>query len=286
MGYARTPVRRSGRGGGDLPRWVRLGRGAARVSLLSALVVSGVGQAPGLARTASPTCWTPGVVSHRGYWAGGTENTVRAFEQALAAGSGRVELDVRFTEDHQPVLMHDATVDRTTSGTGRVSGMTLARFRELRTADGQRPPTLAEVLELLRGGAEEALVELKEVPDAEDLRSLEDDYDRSGAHRWASLMSFSTSALEAVRSIPARKGLLSTAAPPLSLAGKLSFVGVRYDNLSEALTREYRDHGMAVYAWTPDDESAWRRLAGYGVDRVITNETSAYLAWAREACQP
>ncbi|MEV4187268.1 glycerophosphodiester phosphodiesterase [Streptosporangium canum] len=226
------------------------------------------------------------MVSHRGYWAGGTENTVRAFEQALAAGSGRVELDVRFTEDHQPVLMHDATVDRTTSGTGRVSGMTLARFRELRTADGQRPPTLTEVLELLRGGAEEVLVELKEVPDAEDLRSLQDDYERSGAHRWASLMSFSPSALEAVRSIPARKGLLSTAAPPFSLAGKFSFIGVRYDNLSEALTREYRDHGMAVYAWTPDDESAWRRLAGYGVDRVITNETPAYLTWAREACQP
>ncbi|MER5421970.1 glycerophosphodiester phosphodiesterase [Streptosporangium roseum] len=260
-------------------------RAAARASLLSALVVGGVGEAPGLARTAPPTCWTPGLVSHRGYWAGGTENTVRAFERALAAGSERVELDVRFTADHQPVLMHDATVDRTTSGTGLVSGMTLARFRELRTADGQSPPTLAEVLELVQGGAVEVLVELKEVPDARDLRSLENDYDRYGAHRWASLMSFSPSALEAVRSIPARKGLLSKTAPPLSLAGKFSFTGVRYDNLSEALTREYRDHGMAVYAWTPDDESAWRRLAGYGVDRVITNETSAYLAWAREACQ-
>ncbi|MEV4251262.1 glycerophosphodiester phosphodiesterase family protein [Streptosporangium canum] len=99
-------------------------------------------------------------------------------------------------------------------------------------------------------------------------------------------MSFSLPALKAVRSIPAHKGLLSTAAPPLSLAGKFSFTGIRYDNLSETLTREYRDHDVAVYAWTPNDESAWRRLADYGVDRIITDETSAYLTWAGETYHP
>ena len=184
------------------------------------------------------------------------------------------------------MLMHDARVDRTTTGTGRVSDMTLARFRELRTTDAQRPPTLSAALELVRGRAEEVLVELKEVPDAQDLRSLKRDYRRFDAYTWASLMSFSRPALEAVASIPARKGLLATTAPPLTLAGKFAFVVVRYDNLTEALTREYLDHGVAVYAWTPNDRSAWERLAGYGVDRVITNETSAYLAWARERCDP
>ena len=91
---------------------------------------------------------------------------------------------------------------------------------------------------------------------------------------------------EAVASIPARKGLLATTAPPLALARKFGSVVVRYDKLTEALTREYLDDDVAVYAWTPNDRSAWERLAGYGVDRVITNETSAYLAWARERCDP
>ncbi|SNT21795.1 glycerophosphoryl diester phosphodiesterase [Streptosporangium subroseum] len=265
---------------------VRWAREAAKISLLSALTLGGVGEAHGLALPAPSTCSTPGVVSHRGYRAGGVENTIKAFDRALDAGSEQIEFDVHFTKDHHPVLMHDALVDRTTTGTGRVSDMTLARFRELRTTDAQRPPTLSAALELARGRAEEVLVELKEVPDAQDLRSLKRDYRRFDAYTWASLMSFSRPALEAVASIPARKGLLATTAPPLALAGKFDFVVVRYDRLTEALTREYLDDDVAVYAWTPNDRSAWERLAGYGVDRVITNETSAYLAWARERCDP
>ncbi|WP_433256503.1 glycerophosphodiester phosphodiesterase [Streptosporangium sp. CA-135522] len=250
--------------------------------------LSMVAGSPGAAavRSSAPECPVPGVVSHRGYWAGTVENTERAFEQALDEGSPSVELDVRFTTDHQPVLMHDELVDRTTDGTGRVSGMTLARFRELRTTDGQHPPTLSDTLELLDGRVEELLVELKEVPDAQDLRSLQDDYRRFDAYRWASLMSFLPAALDAVKSIPARKGLLSTPAPRLSLAERFSFVGVRYDSLTPTLVDEYLDHGLTVYAWTPDDESSWRRLADYGVDHIITNETLAYLEWAREECLP
>jgi glycerophosphoryl diester phosphodiesterase len=264
-----------------LAQWARR---TAKISLLSAMMLGGAGEAQGLALSAPSACSTPSVVSHRGYWPGGVENTIKALDRALNAGSEQIEFDVHFTKDHRPVLMHDPLVDRTTTGTGRISDMTLAQFRELRTTDAQRPPTLAAALELVQGRAEEVLVELKEVPDAQDLRSLERDYRRFRAYRWASLMSFSRPALEAVRSIPARKGLLTTTAPPLTLARKFSFAGVRYDNLTEALTREYLDYGVAVYAWTPNDRSAWKRLTDYGVDRIITNETSAYLAWARERC--
>ncbi|MEV4251261.1 glycerophosphodiester phosphodiesterase family protein [Streptosporangium canum] len=147
------------------------------------MTLSGAGEAQGHAQATPSTCSTPSVVSHRGYGSGGMENTVKAFERVLAAGSKRVEFDVRFTKDHYPVLMHDALADRTTSGAGQVSDMTLAQFRELRTTDTQRPPTLSEVLELVRGRAEEVLVELKEIPDAQDLRSLENDYDRFDAYR-------------------------------------------------------------------------------------------------------
>ncbi|MDP9862321.1 MULTISPECIES: glycerophosphodiester phosphodiesterase [Streptosporangium] len=253
---------------------------------MSVLALGGAQAAHGHARPGASVCSVPGLVSHRGYWDGTVENTLGAFEQALDEGSPSIELDVRFTRDHHPVLMHDDLVDRTTTGTGRVADMTLAQFRELRTADGQRPPTLSETLELLRGGVEELLVELKEVPDARDLRSLQGAYRRSDAYGWASLMSFSTAAMEAVKSVPARKGLLSNTAPRLSLARKFSYVGVRHDSLTSALAREYLKYGVAVYAWTPNDEDAWRRLADYGVDRVITDETPAYLEWAHETCLP
>ena len=262
-----------------LARWARE---TAKISLLSALTLGGVEKPmvspfrprPPVRRPAS--CLI-GVIEPAGW-----RTPSRRLTGQLQAGSEQIEFDVHFTKDHHPVLMHDARVDRTTTGTGRISDMTLARFRELRTTDALRSADPSAALQLARGRAEEVLVELKEVPDAQDLRSLKRDYRRVDAYTWASLMSFSRPALEAVVSIPARKGLLATTAPPLALARKFGFVVVRHDKLTEALTREYLDHDVAVYAWTPNDRSAWERLAGYGVDRVITNETSAYLAWARE----
>ncbi|MFF4771946.1 glycerophosphodiester phosphodiesterase [Microtetraspora fusca] len=233
-----------------------------------------------LATTSS--CPAPKVVSHRGY--GGDENTLSAFAHALDEGSGRVELDVHFTRDHHPVVMHDATVDRTTNGSGRVADMTLARFRALRTAGGERPPTLADALRLVRDRGGRVLVELKQVPDARDLRELREIYTALDARRWASLMSFSAAALRAVRTIPAAHGLLSSTAPSPSATEGLSFVGVRYDRLTRARVREYQAAGLSVYAWTADDRDAWRRLAGYGVNGVVTDRTPAYLAWARSAC--
>ncbi|MCT9933740.1 glycerophosphodiester phosphodiesterase family protein [Planotetraspora sp. A-T 1434] len=259
---------------------------ALAISFLLLVTLGEVGGGHDLARvSASLMCSAPGVVSHRGYQASGAENTLRAFQGALDAGSGQVELDVRFTRDHHPVLMHDDTVDRTTTGAGRVSDMSLAQFRALRTTDGQRPPTLSAALELVRSRGGQVLVELKQIPGVSDLRTLQRDYRRLNAYGWASLMSFSPSAMQAVRSIPARKGLLATSAPPTSLARKFAFVGIRYDNLTRARVRAYIDAGVAVYAWTPNERNAWRRLAGYGVNRVVTDQTPAYLAWAATTCR-
>ncbi|WP_425542247.1 glycerophosphodiester phosphodiesterase [Acrocarpospora corrugata] len=82
----------------------------------------------------------------------------------MTADSDRVEPDVRFTKDHRPVLMHDATVDRATTATGRVSDMTLAQFRTLRTA--RRPATTdpRPGPATVAGQTKETLVELKQVP--------------------------------------------------------------------------------------------------------------------------
>ncbi|GAA1010154.1 glycerophosphoryl diester phosphodiesterase [Acrocarpospora pleiomorpha] len=264
---------------GGVPRTVRP---VLAISSLAPLLFSPSAAARDLTRSPQSACEVPGLISHRGW---GTENTLTAFRRALDAGSDRVELDVRFTKDHHPVLMHDATVDRTTTTGGRVSDMTLARFRTLRTSDGQHPPTLGQALQLLRGRTKETLVELKEVPDAADLRSLRELYQRFSASAWASLTSFLPSALRAVDSIPARKGLLSVSAPPVTTAKEFSFVAVRYDNLSRTRVRAYRAAGATIYAWTPNSPRAWERLGEYGVHQIVTDQTPDYLAWAAQSCQ-
>ena len=68
-------------------------------------------------------------------------------------GADAIEIDVQASADGVPVLMHDLTVDRTTNGSGAVAKLTLERLRALDAGDGERVPTLAEVLALTKGNA-------------------------------------------------------------------------------------------------------------------------------------
>ena len=69
------------------------------------------------------------VIAHRGSSAEAPENTLPAFEAAVARGADAIELDVRLTADGAPVVIHDATLDRTTDRTGPVAALTLAELR-------------------------------------------------------------------------------------------------------------------------------------------------------------
>jgi glycerophosphoryl diester phosphodiesterase len=101
-------------------------------------------------------------LAHRGASVLAPENTIEAFRLAVEAGAGGLELDVHKTRDGHMVVIHDATVDRTTNGSGAVSEMTLQELRRLDAGydfspdggstrpyhgKGVRVPTLREVLE-------------------------------------------------------------------------------------------------------------------------------------------
>ena len=98
----------------------------------------------------------PLVIAHRGDVSTSPENTLLAFQRALSVGADGVELDVRLTRDDQLVVIHDASVDRTSNGHGPVRDHTLAELRTLDVGSwfspefkAERPPTLDEVFELL-----------------------------------------------------------------------------------------------------------------------------------------
>ena len=107
---------------------------------------------------------------HRGAQNEAPESTLSGFRHAIAIGLTAVEFDVQRTADRQLVVIHDATLDRTTNGHGPVADLTLADLQRL-DARAQFPdwpepvtvPTLAEVLHVV-SGMEHLLVEIK--PDA------------------------------------------------------------------------------------------------------------------------
>ncbi len=97
------------------------------------------------------------VVAHRADWRFAPENSLAAIENSIRLGADVVELDVQKTKDGQLILMHDKTLDRTTTGKGKVAEWTLDSIRTLRLKNGaalrtkHRVPTLEEALLTAKG---------------------------------------------------------------------------------------------------------------------------------------
>ena len=100
-----------------------------------------------------------GICSHRGANSQFPENTLPAFQEAVRQGAAMIEFDVRFTKDRALVILHDWTVDRTSSGQGNVLDFTLEEIRKLdfgswkgESFAGTQIPTLAEAFAVIPTG--------------------------------------------------------------------------------------------------------------------------------------
>lgn len=112
------------------------------------------------------------VAAHRGWCAKYPENTMSSFEAAAKLGVDQIETDVRITKDGELVLIHDATVDRTSDGVGRVCEMTLSELRTLdfgswkgETFKDERIVTFTEFMDYMKTLPDITVdIELKEYP--------------------------------------------------------------------------------------------------------------------------
>lgn len=108
------------------------------------------------------------VIAHRGYSASYPENTILAFQRAINVKVDMIELDVTLTSDFIPIVIHDDTLKRTTSGKGKVRNVSYNTIKELdaglwfhRDYRGERVPLLQDVLELIARNPVELNIEIK-----------------------------------------------------------------------------------------------------------------------------
>ena len=114
------------------------------------------------------------IYGHRGSKGNYPENSMLAFKKAIEAGVDGMEFDIHMTKDGELVVIHDTTLDRTTTGTGYIKDYTLAEIRTFSIGakftefkhyepswDAEIVPTLAEVLELCKAHDLEVNIELK-----------------------------------------------------------------------------------------------------------------------------
>lgn len=241
------------------------------------------------------------VIGHRGNRAHAPENTLESFAQAIAAGADAIEFDVRVTADGIPVVIHDPTVDRTTSGTGAVSRLTFAEVRALDagarfTSDrnrthpyrgtGLQVPSFDEVLQTFP--AIPLLIEIKdplaatamlrtiEAQNAQS-RCLIDALDSRSLRVFASSSIATGAARSGVASLMANVLLQRDVRP---LGYKALCVPLSYCGLPLPVRRFARVaplHDCRVHVWTINEPSVAIDLWAAGVNGIITDDPGLIL---------
>lgn len=240
------------------------------------------------------------ILAHRG---GGTlapENTLAAIRHGHELGFRAVEFDAMLAADDVPVLMHDATLERTTSGRGAVAAHGAAELAALDAGSwlaprfaGEPVPTLAAAIELCRPRSIWINLEIKPSPGAEVRTGaviartaaalyadcLGDASDRADAvdPRVPLLSSFAPEALRAAREAVSQlpRGLLIDRVPA-DWRGRLDHLGcvslhTNYRHLSREQAHAVKKAGYWLFCYTVDDPERAREILAWGVDALCTD---------------
>lgn len=223
----------------------------------------------------------PLIIAHRGASAHAPENTLGAISLAMAQGADGIELDVKRCASGEVVVMHDTTVNRTTNGTGPVYALTLAQLRALDAGQGERVPTLDEVLDLIRP-APGFLINI-EVTNYDTPRDgLENDVvavlKRHSLNERVLFSSFNHLLARKLAGLlpDVPRGLLYYPDMPiygrkvwLSPVIKHEFRHPHHSMVTLDFVRKMRAAGRGVNAWTVNEPADIRRMAAAGVSGII-----------------
>jgi glycerophosphoryl diester phosphodiesterase len=228
------------------------------------------------------------VIAHRGFSGEAPENTLIAFQKAIEAGSDMIELDVHLSKDKEVMVIHDSTLERTTTGRGRIMDHTLHALKRLDAGRkfspvfaGEPLPTLAEVLTLCRDRIK-VNVEIKSgfsgpltIQDLVD-RVLEE-VEKAGMLSDVLFSSFDPIALARIRAQKPQAHLALLFGQPWQSLEEIT-KGVSYSilNLSDRyLTGKKVDllksENFRVNVYTVDSEEEMKRWISCQVDGIITN---------------
>lgn len=236
---------------------------------------------------------TPVVIAHRGASAHAPENTLAAFQLALEQQADGIELDVHLSADGQLIVIHDDDLARTTNQAGKVGELPLAEIRAADAGEGQKIPTLDEVLTLIQGQMWINIEFKGFAPYSPDIpEKVLVLVKAHGLGEKIIYSSFDPRLLIQTRKLQpdAKVGLLLLP----GMAGKL----VRW--LFEPLVKPWSLHphyslaqpsfmqraarkGQAVLCWTVNDAAEIRRLKQLGVWGVITDSPTMALKTREEA---
>jgi len=256
-----------------------------------------------------PALTLPPIIGHRCARAEAPENTLAGLRRAAALGARWVEVDVRLTADGVPVLLHDATLERTTSGHGALAGTTLAELERGDAGGGEPVPTLAAFLAAALGFGIGVNLELKAASGAPglelkaasgapglELKAASGDPEALAAAAlsvaqslWPPeappplISSFEPACLEAAARFAPDwpRGLLLEEIPPdwREIAARVGAAAIVVDHArldSAAAVAALAADGRTVAVYTVNDAARARQLLSWGVTAIISDHPNLF----------
>lgn len=243
----------------------------------------------------------PLVIAHRGGRRLAPENTLPAFEAALAAGADVLEMDVHATADGALVVMHDHTVDRTTDGMGEIAALRLDEIRALDAGYGFSPdrgetfpwrgrgvrvPTFDEVLAAFP--AVPLTVEIKPT-DPAVVPLVVAALDRAGARGRVAIGALDVGVMQAFRAaapdvatgmalpevvawITLPPGPMARVWDPPGHVFQVPMAQAGFELVTAATVAHAHRHGVVMHVWTINDAETMGALLDLGVDGIMTDD--------------
>jgi len=235
------------------------------------------------------------VAAHRGGAALWPENSLLAFRSALALGVDALELDLHLTADGEVVVLHDPTLERTSTGRGAVRDTMLADLASVRlktpegAATAERVPTLAQVLDLVAQSSSELLPEIKLDAHRQRYDGIEEKVlaliRARGLLARTTIQAFQGDTIRRLRELePAARTMLlvgrgdvgrdrARPAEAVRRARELGAtdLGMNHRLIDADVVAAARAAGIRLAAWTVNDETDIRRMIDLGVDLVMSD---------------
>lgn len=244
---------------------------------------------------ASPAASPVLFAAHRGGSLLWPENSLLAFRNAAELGADFLEFDVHLAKDGEVVVIHDPTLDRTTTGTGPVRARTLAELKRLRLKDKggaateETIPALDELVRVAAPGKRQMLLEIKVDERRQRYPGIEEKVlavlDGHGMAAATVVMAFEAETWRRVRDLRPDIRTAALYSPRMieqmrsSVRGEMDEVrraGVAFVGLHQALVNadtvaHARSAGLTLGVWTVNESDAIRRFIGLGVGVLITD---------------
>ena len=216
-------------------------------------------------------------IAHRGLSSKAPENTIPAYEEAGKSKYWGAETDIAETSDGEFVLMHDATVDRTTNGTGKVSDMTLEQIKALTIDSGSniskypnlKVPTLREYLLCCKRYNMVPIIECKNIKNIEGFLNI---IKELNMEKQIVVISFDNDILKTLRGHSEDIRIQTLAYESIEICKQYNFDVDIYDtDINADLVKQFHTNGIKVDVWTINNDIRRLELESFGVDYITTD---------------